>query len=207
MDAKSFTGALRSAASRITGKLKVSGPTNVQVMNQFVRTEYKSRDVAIPESFLTGPPSEPVIAKHIDWASSPLPEYQGRTALVLDNVLSPEECGELLQLAESSVPGEDGASPWKPALVNVGVGVETAAPGYRESERIIWDQQVVADRIWERMAQAEGMRELLASRSEGASGEWRFRRLNERMRFLKYTPGQFFKRWLPAFPHFAKPES
>lgn len=186
---KSLTGALRSATSRITGK-----PTQTRAMSQFVRTEYTSRDVAIPDTFLSGPPSEPVVAKHIDWASSPLPENQGRTALVLDNVLSKEECDVLLSLAESSVPGGDGASPWKPALVNVGVGVETAVPGYRESERIIWDQQVVVDRVWERMAQAEGMRELLAQCPEGASGEWRFRRLNERMRFLKYSPGQFFKR-------------
>lgn len=194
---ESFTEAIRSAASRIAGKATISGPTQTRAMGQFVRTEYKSLDVAIPDAFLASPPSEPVVAKHIDWASSPLPENQGRTALVLDNVLSKEECAELLSLAESSVPGEDGASPWKPALVNVGVGVETAAPGYRDSERIIWDQQVVVDRVWERMAQAEGVRELLAKCPEGASGEWRFRRLNERMRFLKYSPKQFFKRRLP----------
>lgn len=194
MDAKSFTDAIRSAASRITGKSRISEPTQVRAMGQFVRTEYKSLDVAIPDSFLTSPPSQPVVAKHIDWASSPLPEYEGRTAVVLDNVLSPEECTELLALAEFSVPKEDGASPWRPALVNVGVGVETAAPGYRDSERIIWDQQVIVDRVWERMAQAEGMRELLATCPDGASGEWRFQRLNERMRFLKYSPGQFFKR-------------
>ena len=194
MTTKNFANAIRSAASWIAGKSQTSDPSQIRAMSQFVRTEYKSLDVAIPGSFLTGAPAKPVVASHIDWASSPLPEYEGRTALVIDNVLSPEECGELLELAESSVPRDDGASPWRPALVNVGVGVETAAPGYRDSERIIWDQQVVVDRIWERMAQAEGMRELLAAYPEGPSGEWRFQRLNERMRFLKYSSGQFFKR-------------
>ncbi|SPO05593.1 uncharacterized protein DNG_08280 [Cephalotrichum gorgonifer] len=162
----------------------------------FIQTEYKSQHVPIPDSFLTTPPAKPVVATHIDWSSSPLPSNKGRTALVIDNVLSPEECVKLLELTEASVPREDGdtSSPWKPALVNVAVGFETHAPDYRNSERIIWDNQVIVDRIWERIAQADGVRALLET-VPGAyiDEEWHFRRFNERMRFLKYSSGQFFK--------------
>lgn len=160
-----------------------------------VTTDYTSNDVAIPDSFLTGPPSKPVVSTQIDWANTALPENKDRVAFVVDNILSPEECTQLLALAEASVPVEDGASAWKPAMIAVGVGREAPAPGYRESDRIIWNQQVVVDRIGERILQAEGVRELLATFPEPyLGGEWKFRRINERMRFLKYSAGQFFKR-------------
>lgn len=176
-----------------------------------MNVEYVSKDVDIPDSFLTSPPVRPIISNPIDFASSPLPQYAPHTALVLDNVLSPAECKELLSLAESSVPVEDGDSPWRPALISAGPGLEVLATGYRESDRIIWDQQTVVDRIWERCATAQGVRELLdklpPQRYQG-SGRWEFRRFNNRMRFLKYSAGQYFKRkTLPpsaVIPHTSK---
>jgi hypothetical protein len=81
--------------------------------------------------------------------------------------------------------------------VSLGPGWEAPAPGYRESDRIIWDQQTIVDRLWERCAQAEGLRELLAVIPPDPymrGGKWKFSRFNERMRYLKYTPGQYFKR-------------
>ncbi|KAL4723629.1 hypothetical protein ACLX1H_009269 [Fusarium chlamydosporum] len=158
---------------------------------------YTSKDIPIPDSFLTSPSSTPVTCHHIDFAKSPLPQYDGHTALVLDNVLSPDECRELLSLAESSVPREDeNESAWKPALVSGGNGYESRAPGYRESDRIIWDQQTIVDRLWERCLQAEGLRDLLAVIPHEPwmkGGKFVFSRLNDRMRFLKYSPGQYFK--------------
>lgn len=159
---------------------------------------YTSKDIPIPDSFLTSPSSTPVTCHHIDFAKSPLPQYDGHTALVLDNVLSPDECRELLSLAESSVPREDeNESAWKPALVSGGNGYESRAPGYRESDRIIWDQQTIVDRLWERCLQAEGLQDLLAVIPHEPwmkGGKFVFSRLNDRMRFLKYSPGQYFKR-------------
>ena len=164
-----------------------------------IQTSYTSNDIEIPDSFLTGPPVKDPIAKPIDWASTDIPQNNGRVAFVVDNVLSPEECKQLLSLAEASVPVQGQDSPWKPALIAVSAGVEAQAPGYRESDRIIWDHQVVADRIGERIMQAQGVREQLASFPEPAGeGVWKFRRVNERMRFLKYTAGQFFKRKSPT---------
>ncbi|KPM42763.1 hypothetical protein AK830_g3826 [Neonectria ditissima] len=161
-----------------------------------VRADYTHNDVAIPDTFLTSPPAIPITATHVDWAASPLPEYQGRTALVLENVLSADECAQLLSLAEDSVPRADGESAWRPALISLGPGWEAPAPGYRESDRIIWNQQVVVDRLWERCALSGGLRELLAEvppQPPMGGGKWEFWRFNERMRFLKYSPGQYFK--------------
>ncbi|KAH6874755.1 hypothetical protein B0T10DRAFT_532870 [Thelonectria olida] len=161
-----------------------------------VQVTYTHNDVPIPDAFLTTPPKAPITSTPIDWLSSPLPEYDGSFAVVLENVLSPDECSQLIALAEASVPREDGASAWRPALVSLGPGLEAAAPGYRESDRIIWNQQTLVDRLWERCAQADGLREQLAEVEpyhKLRGGKWLFRRPNERMRFLKYSPGQYFK--------------
>lgn len=89
-------------------------------------------------------------------------------------------------------------------MISLGPGLEAPAPGYRESDRIIWNQQTVVDRLWDRCRQVEGLEEMLASvqpdHHSYGPGKWEFRRFNERMRFLKYSPGQYFKRRFPLFP-------
>ena len=179
-----------------------------------VVTKYEFNDVSIPDDFLaTEPPdAEPVTIKSIDWKSSVLPENKGLYAVILDNVISPSECVKMLELVEQSVPVEDRGKSngrfWKPALVNIGGGFEVLESEYRNSDRIIWDQQTVVDRLWERVCQAPGLREKLSviendtnvlgprvwKSGQGVGQRWEFRRLNKRMRFLKYGPGQFFRR-------------
>lgn len=166
--------------------------------NAPVQTSYTSNPIALPAGFLTTPPAKPATSTPIPFAASPLPEYAGHTAVLLADVLSPRECQLLIALAEASVPRETPEeSPWRPALVSLGPGWEVAAPSYRDSDRIIWDQQAVVDRIWARCAQADGLASLLAevppARGDGR-GKWTFKGLNDRMRFLKYSPGQYFKR-------------
>jgi len=99
-------------------------------------------------------------------------------------------------------------SPWQPALVNIGHGMEAFDKLYRNSDRIIWDNQTVMDRLWARCARAEGLREALAvvddelpqgSRRVGRQGvrkgmRWEFARFNHRGRYLRYTSGQYFRR-------------
>ncbi|KAI7786390.1 oxidoreductase domain containing protein [Diaporthe eres] len=187
---------------------------------QPVQMHYASRDVAIPEGFLSlaapPPDAKPVTISPVDWASSPLPEYNGLFAVVLENVLSPSECQILIDLAESSADVSETNStgdhnPWKPAMVNAGSGFEVLDSGYRNSDRIVWDQQEVVDRIWQRCLQGEaaealrkrlglidGDEQLGAFRRRGPKWtvekqRWEFRRLNQRMRFLKYGAGQFFR--------------
>ncbi|KAI8946982.1 hypothetical protein F4801DRAFT_592945 [Xylaria longipes] len=168
-----------------------------------VKTVYRSKDVAIPDDFLKSEPADaqPITHKPIDFKNSVLPEYEGCYAVVLDHVLSPSECTELLKLAEDSVMDEDkeGRSSWRPALVNIGGGYEVEIPDYRKSERIIWDNQEIVDRLWARMAALPEIQENLSTLPGLATDasvdrtKYKFYRVNKRLRFLRYTAGQFFK--------------
>lgn len=163
-------------------------------------TKYPRKDVAIPDDFLTFPPPEPLAATPVPFTAAGLPEYDNRLALTIDNVLTPSECGQLQTLVESSVPDiPEGESPWKPASLRLTPGVEVPSkPGYRQSDRIVWCNQIITNRIWERCASAEGLREKLAvvkqQYGKVREGEWQFRRMNDRMSFLRYEKGQYFKR-------------
>lgn len=188
-----------------------------------VKVSYTSKDVDIPDDFLKSQPpdAEPITFKQIDFEKTVLPEYKGLYAVVLDHVLSPSECAKLLELAEASVADEnrnkENGSPWAPALVNVGGGYEAAMLEYRNSDRIIWDEQDVVDRMWARLEKVPQIRESLmtyslqdrvvlrpsstSSHSTVPKRTWDFHRVNKRMRFLKYGKGQFFK------PHCDSPYS
>ncbi|KAI9900791.1 hypothetical protein N3K66_005053 [Trichothecium roseum] len=183
------------------------------------KVDYTPLPVTLPPSFLLSDPEpsqsqsqqeqKPTIsagAQPIPWAQTPIPEYEGLVALTIPSVLSPAECATLISLAESSVipkndpnPGVPPESPWRPALVSSGTGYEAPAPGYRESGRIVWDNQEVADRIWARCrllapGLADKLLEPPRSRYDDRSkGRWVFSRFNDRMRFLRYEAGQFFK--------------
>lgn len=148
----------------------------------------------------------------IDFASTVLPEYIGQYAVVLDGVLSRHECTELLRMAEESA-GGSGDAAWQPALVSVDANREILMPLYRNSDRIIWDQEELVRRLWARIMQGEGMKEqfevmegeryvsVMGSAAVEKHDRWIItpNGLNERMRFLKYGAGQFFRRIFPRF--------
>ncbi|KAK8102558.1 oxidoreductase domain-containing protein [Apiospora sp. TS-2023a] len=172
-----------------------------------VVTSYESKDVAIPDDFLRDEnhTADSISYKVINFKETVLPQYEPCYAAVLDNVLTPAECATLLQLAESSVRDEDKAedgNPWRPAMVNVGGGREVLETSYRNSDRIIWDNQEVVDRIWARITQVPGIMDTLGSiTGEALLGVakpgkpqtwWDFHGINKRMRYLKYGGGQFF---------------
>ncbi|KAI1332942.1 oxidoreductase domain-containing protein [Xylariaceae sp. FL0255] len=165
---------------------------------------YRSNDVAIPDDYLRADPADakPITHTAIDFENSVLPEYKGLYAVVLDNVLSPSECAQLIQLAEDSVMDEDkeDGSSWRPALVNVGAGYEVEIPNYRKSERIIWDHQDIVDRLWARLSAVPDIRDSLTTLPKSANpgsidenDAQDFYCINKRLRFLKYTSGEFFK--------------
>jgi len=171
-------------------------------------TSYESKELEIPEDYLVSEPydAKPILFTPIDFSKTTLPEYHGGYAVILDNVLSPSECTKLIQLAESSVLDKDraGDSPWQPALVNIGFGMEVLQKDYRNSDRIIWDNQVIVDRIWARIEKIEGITEQLSSIKAGdllgwkksrfdSDSIWEFHQVNKRLRFLKYGSGQFFR--------------
>ncbi|KAI1205161.1 uncharacterized protein F4807DRAFT_293034 [Annulohypoxylon truncatum] len=183
--------------------------------DSLVKTNYVSKDVAVPSDFLRADPpdAEPITFTQIDFARTPVPEFKGLYAVVLDHVLSPSECAQLLEYAESSVSDENRnkatGSAWSPALVSAGGGYEVSSPSYRNSDRIIWDNQDMVDRLWARLERVPEIREGLLSFTQEpnrvvlrARGEkdaraeplvWDFHKVNKRMRFLKYGKDQFFR--------------
>jgi hypothetical protein len=125
-------------------------------MDEGVRqTSYTSNPVNLPPNFLTTLPPDAhlITTSRIDFANTALSQYKDAYALVLENVLSPSECTTLLSLAEQSATNRE--APWQPALVNVGGNYEAPAPDYRNSDRIIWDEQTVVDRLVARILAAD----------------------------------------------------
>jgi hypothetical protein len=71
----------------------------------------------------------------------------------------------------------------------------------RKCGRIIWDSQDIVTRIWERVKGLVPELTVIANQplvtGTGPSKRrevWRYTRCNERMRLLKYTAGEYFKR-------------
>lgn len=155
----------------------------------------------LPEKFLKGPPPGRVEKKVIDWSTTPLPEYSKAYAVVLDGLFSAEECNKLVAAAVShnqSTHGND----WERALINTGDNEQKLVTDIRNSGRVICDDVDVAARMWQRIAPhvPELAKEQLKNNAEvtGAwavmSGDiWEFSCLNERLRFLRYGPGEYFK--------------
>jgi len=191
----------RSKVSSISAPFDSKSVTPGHGHRHIVKTSYTSKPVEIPSDFLkiAPPDAQPIVVERVNFAASAVPEYAPYYATVLDNVLSVSECTELLRLAVLSSRSGD----WEPAMVNAGAGFEILATDIRHCDRIIWDAPEVVQRIWDRCLLAKGVKEELG-RIEGQPAvqgqkavergdKWRMVRINERMRFLRYGPGNYFK--------------
>ncbi|KAL9124307.1 MAG: hypothetical protein Q9217_006351 [Psora testacea] len=152
----------------------------------------------LPRDFLLGPGPR-VHRATINFKDTPLPEYEGMYAVILDHVLTPTECRQLLNAAESRTKGI-----WKQAMVNIGNGEEVFNPYTRDCGRIIWDDRDLVARIWARckdvVPEIQELRNQPRITGNGPAKRketWRLSRLNERMRILKYSQGNFFAREQP----------
>jgi hypothetical protein len=209
---------LRAAKETATWKERKAERKERRSGYDVVPTSYTSLPVKLPDDFLRPLDEEErkrIVVNKIKFEDTKLPEYKGCYALVLDNVLTEEECELMVGMAEMSAGGHGNAEGdavvendgWKPAMVNAGVGREFLATEYRNSDRIIWDEKEVVARLWKRVCQAEVVEEdigllegekwkvLLGPWAVKRGEKWRLleRGMNERMRFLRYGRGQFFK--------------
>ena len=132
----------------------------------------------------------------IDFKTTDLPEYKGLYATVLDNVFTEQACQTLINMAESTTHGE-----WEEAMVNIGNGKQRTIKDTRDCGRIIWDDFDMVATIWARIK--DHVPEILTLKNQPhitgygpvrRSETWKMSRLNERMRFLKYQEGQYFRR-------------
>ncbi|KAJ5788381.1 Prolyl 4-hydroxylase alpha subunit [Penicillium paradoxum] len=162
----------------------------------------------IPEGFLRGPPPNATLHKlDFEHTTPPIPSYKGYFAAVVDDFMTEAECKELLRLAEEQTRTQSSDSTlspptWERAKVNAGNGKEVMSTITRNSGRIILDSTDIAGRILDRLMPF--MREcgidrmqnkpLVTGLGPAKRGEiFRLSRLNERMRFLRYENGDYFR--------------
>ena len=140
-------------------------------------------------------PGPSVEIQRVDFDKVGLRENSGLYAVILDNVLTAEECKLLVEAAESTC-GE-----WEPAMINVGMGRQRLILDSRNCGRILWDDRGVVEKIWDRckehVPEIGMLRDMPLVTGNGPvkrKEAWKMSRLNERMRFLKYGSGQYFRR-------------
>lgn len=129
----------------------------------------------------------------IDFAETDVPEYAPFYATLLDDVLTVEECKRLLKAAEAQ-------GPWERAMVNVGNGQQKRIDDIRNCGRIIWDSEDMVARLWERIekhvpeiANLNRKPHVTGGGAAMRGDVYKLTGLNERMRFLKYEGGEYFK--------------
>ncbi|KAJ6571649.1 hypothetical protein B0H19DRAFT_1023101 [Mycena capillaripes] len=125
----------------------------------------------------------------IDFNAAGLYEYNGCYAVVLDSLFSQEELSAILGEAEAS-------SPWQVAQVNAGEYAYTNT-AYRNGERIIYDSFELSEKIFDKvrphLEDIEEIEQTTYVNGVKAVQKWRMVRLNERLRFLRYPKGGFFR--------------
>ncbi|KDR71619.1 hypothetical protein GALMADRAFT_794126 [Galerina marginata CBS 339.88] len=133
-----------------------------------------------------------------DFSNTPLKDdYKGYYIKVIDNVYSPEECDELIALAESD-------DQWKQAAVHYGTGPTDnyVNTDYRNSQRILRFDKKAAEKIQERLMpyvpelvkiQPKDKWETIVGNPDELEGIWELAGVNERLSFLRYEKGHFFR--------------
>lgn len=174
----------------------------------------------LPADFLSSPvgPAEKKVSvvSKVDFKEVGLPEYDGLYAVVIDNCLSKKECNELVRAAEAeaeATTGKKGEAVWEQALVNVGNGKQKLMTDVRDCGRIIWDDVDLVAKIWSRVKDCGGgdggiladighvknKPQVTGFGPMKRGHVLQMTRLNERMRFLRYEPGQYFRRMVPPY--------
>ena len=99
---------------------------------------------------------------------------------MVHNLLSERECQELITITENKG--------YAKALVNIGGGNQKEIDDVRQSQRLMSEDEFFAHEIYTRLLHGSQKDSQNIYNFEEAS------RLNERLRFLKYTKGGFFSR-------------
>lgn len=149
------------------------------------------------------PPEAPpnASARQIDFTTTnpPIPKYARLFAGVIDDILTEEECTELIRRAEATATAT-GTATWERAMINIGSGRQALDTETRNCGRIILDDTVLAEKLLARLMpflrawgidQLENQLQVTGLRGRGK--KYRLTRLNERLRFLKYEGGEYFR--------------
>ncbi|KAJ9655987.1 hypothetical protein H2198_005240 [Neophaeococcomyces mojaviensis] len=135
-------------------------------------------------------------AETIDFEQVGLTHYKGKFAVLIHDLLSAEECKELLEAAE-----EASGFKWEGAMVNVGNGRQEMMTDVRLCDRILWDASQLVDVLGARIKPFLPENVVTLKDCAGITGAgpvkrketYQMTRLNERLRFLKYGRGMYFR--------------
>ncbi|EAW18864.1 uncharacterized protein NFIA_088200 [Aspergillus fischeri NRRL 181] len=157
---------------------------------------------SVPEDFLSPQAPANATVRRISFLNTdpPIPQYKDYNAVVIDNLLTEEECKQLLPIAEASTVKDTSGTPtWGRAMINTGGG-GILATDQRKCGRIIVDTPGLADKLLARLMpflKEEGVDHInnqpLVTGLEGRGKAYRLSRLNEKLRFLKYEGGEYFR--------------
>ncbi|KAF9559350.1 hypothetical protein CPC08DRAFT_708884 [Agrocybe pediades] len=148
------------------------------------------------------PPPIPTSAPLFDFSKTPIAsDYTNSWVKVIDNLFTPEECAALIALATSD-------AEWKQAGVSYALGKERVVTDYRNSHRILRFDDEAAKKIYERLKphvkeikRVEPGHEWESVAGPKARGYiWDMVGVNERLSFLRYEPGHFFKPHCDGLP-------
>ncbi|KAI2463218.1 hypothetical protein F4781DRAFT_134384 [Annulohypoxylon bovei var. microspora] len=140
-----------------------------------------------------GPDGASVTTTRIDFSQTPLADhYSPYFAMVIDNLLTPEECAVVLASAGSNWKALNEGDSWRECERIYSISPEWAealserlSPHLPEEVKALRKGDVLAEHI-------AGLSSLKAS--QGASKTvWRLIGANERLSFLRYRPGNHFK--------------
>ena len=87
------------------------------------------------------------LAPVVDWSKTDVEsDYKGHHVKIIDDIFTPEECAELIALAESD-------SEWKQAAVHYGQGQDQnyVDTNYRNSERILRFDKEAAEKLYQKL--------------------------------------------------------
>ncbi|RMZ89713.1 hypothetical protein DV736_g3046, partial [Chaetothyriales sp. CBS 134916] len=125
-----------------------------------------------------------------------LTDYSNAFALLIDNLLTSEECSALISAAEANAPN----NAWATALVNVAGGLQQLRPEVRLCDSILWDEPAVAAQLLARITPHLPAEIATLANTPIITGwgpvrrkeVWALTRLNQRLRFLRYLPEMYF---------------
>lgn len=150
---------------------------------------------------LRRPPRSTCQTEQVNFKALGFSEHEGAFALLIHDLLTPEECDELRNAAETVAQGR-----WDAALINAG-GQMVMASGVRLCDRIMWDSPELAQALFVRLqpyipsniATLKDSPQITSDDPVWSSGTWRMSRLNDRLRFLRYRPGMYFRQHSDGF--------
>ncbi|KAL2003097.1 hypothetical protein VTN02DRAFT_5041 [Thermoascus thermophilus] len=157
--------------------------------------------LGLPAGFLPPPAPKGAAMRRIDFTKTnpPIPEYKDYFAVMIDGVLSESECAELIRAAEASIitPESPNNPTWPRATIDDVISIEN-----RNCGRISFDTPLLAQKILDRLTPfltEAGIdtihnQPLITGMGAKRRGEvFHLSRLNERLRFLKYEGGEYFR--------------